>query len=100
MKWLATISSPWRAGRLPASAGAGRNSMDAAEDDLVCGAADLLDDPQQSYSLTYSEIGVRLCQCVECGLITAEQAIEIGNHFYPIGATDHDLDPNDQFNVF
>jgi len=100
MTWLATISSPWRAGRLPASAGAGRNSMDAAEHALHCGAADLLDETQQSYSLTYSEIGVRLCQCVECGLITAEQAQEIGNHFFPIGATDHDLDPNDQFNVF
>jgi hypothetical protein len=37
---------------------------------------------------------------VDCGVITAEQAIEIGNHFFPIGATDHDLDPNDQFNVF
>jgi len=73
--------------------------MDAAEHVHVCGAADLLEETQQSYSLTYSEIGVRLCQCVECGLITAEQAQEIGNHFFPIGATDHVLDTNDQFNV-
>jgi Zn ribbon nucleic-acid-binding protein len=58
--------------------------MDAAEHALVCGAADLLDETQQSYSLTYSEIGVRLCQCVECGVITAEQAQEIGNHFFPV----------------
>ncbi|MDD2466664.1 MAG: hypothetical protein PHI97_21915 [Desulfobulbus sp.] len=84
MTWLATISSPWRADRPPATAGAGRNSMDAAKDDLVCGAADLRDEPQQSYSLTYSEIGLRLCQCVESGLITAEQAKEIGNQLFPI----------------
>jgi len=74
--------------------------MDAAEHAPHCGAADPLEEPQQSYSLTYSEIGVLLCQCVDCGVITAEQAQEIGNHFFPIGATDHDLDPNDQFNVF
>jgi hypothetical protein len=100
MTRLATISSPWRAVRLPASAGAGRLSMDAAEHALHFGAAAPLDEIQQSYSLTYSEIGVRLCQCVDEGLITAEQAQEIGNHFFPIGATGHDLDLNDQFNVF
>ena len=84
MTWPAISSSPWSAGRLPATAGAGRNSMEAVEHALSCGAADLREEPQQSYSLTYSEIGLRLCQCVESGLITAEQAKEIGNQLFPI----------------
>jgi hypothetical protein len=58
--------------------------MDAAEHAFHCGAADPLEETQQSYSLTYSEIGLRLCQCVEKGLITAEQAKEIGNQLFPI----------------
>ncbi|MDD2467911.1 MAG: hypothetical protein PHI97_28365 [Desulfobulbus sp.] len=64
--------------------------MDAVEHGLVCGAADLLDEPQQSYSLTYSEIGLRLCQSVESGTITAEQAKEIGNQLFPTGVTEHE----------
>jgi len=80
----ATTSTPWGFDRLPAQAGGGRIAKDAAEHALHCGAADLLDETQQSYSLTYSEIGVRLCQCVECGVVTAEQAREIGNHFFPV----------------
>jgi Zn ribbon nucleic-acid-binding protein len=74
--------------------------MDAAEHALHCGAAAPLDETQQSYSLTYSEIGVRLCQCVECGSITAEQAQEIGNHFFPVRSNDHGMDPIDQFHIF
>jgi hypothetical protein len=58
--------------------------MDAVEHNLYCGAADLREEPRHTYSLTYSEIGVLLCQCVESGVITAEQAREIGNQFFPI----------------
>ena len=84
MTWLAKISSPWGGDRLPAQAGGGRPSMDAVEHAVHCGAADLREEPQQTYSLTYSEIGVLLCQCVESGVITNEQAREIGNHFFPV----------------
>ena len=100
MSWFANFSIPWRAARLPASAGAGQASMEAMFQDGHCGAEALRDEPPQSYSLTYSEIGLGLCQCVESGLITMEQAIEIGNHHFPIRSNEHGMDPHDHVHVF
>ncbi len=39
---------------------------------------------QETPSLTYEEIGERLVECVDSGVITRDQAIEIGNHLFPI----------------
>jgi hypothetical protein len=83
MTWLARFSNPWRPARLPASAGAGRDSREGRAQGAPCGAGDPLDEPGK-YSLTYSEIGVGLCTCVNKGFITAEQAVEIGNQLFPI----------------
>jgi hypothetical protein len=43
-----------------------------------------MDEPGTSFSLTYSEIGERLCRCVAAGILTMEQAQEIGNYLFPV----------------
>jgi len=83
MTWFARFSNPWGPARLPASAGAGRDSREGRVHGTPCAAGDPLD-PSATYSLTYSEIGVGLCTCVNKGLITPEQAVEIGNQLFPI----------------
>ena len=69
-----------RAARLPASAGAGLNWQGAWFPGLLHEAEDL----RESYSLTYSEIGRALCQCVDLRIINQEQARQIGNVLFPI----------------
>ena len=49
-----------------------------------CGASGPMDEPGTSFSLTYSEIGERLCRCVAAGILTMEQAQEIGNYLFPV----------------
>ena len=39
---------------------------------------------EHSFSLSYSEIGERLCRCAGDGVITPEQAIAIGNYLFPV----------------
>ena len=43
-----------------------------------------MEEKQETPSLTYEEIGERLCRCVDSGVIAMEQAREIGNHLFPI----------------
>lgn len=55
--------------------------MEAALHADHCGAEDLRE--AQSFSHTYGEIGVRLCSCVDDGVVTMEQARAIGNYLFP-----------------
>ena len=80
----ASPTSPWSDERLPASAGAGRLSMDDVSPAACCEGISLPEEPSLSFSLTYSEIGTALCRCVDGGVITMEQAQAIGNHLFPV----------------
>jgi len=42
-----------------------------------------MEEIRKTFSLTYSEIGERLQSCVDSGVITMEQAVEIGNCLFP-----------------
>lgn len=73
--------SPVEPVRLPASAGAGQDRQGSWFTGLDHGTVAPLN---LSYALTYSEIGILLCDCVNEGIIDHDQARKIGQIFFPI----------------